>query len=218
MNPGFETRQRGEKPMAYRLRGRLLEVCTCKTLCPCWVGEDPDGGTCDSALAYHFDAGRIDGVDVAGLTLALAVHIPGNVLAGHWRGVVFMDENSTKAQEQAILSVFTGQQGGPVADLVKLISEVIGVKRVPIAFDVVEGRGTFKVGDTSYAELAPFSGPAGERTALLGSIFSTVPGSPAYVGKATTFRQKSADLGQDIELKGHNAILSDFLFEHPAAG
>src|SRR5690606_36169046 len=30
----------------YDIEGRLLEVCTCKAVCPCWVGEDPDGGTC----------------------------------------------------------------------------------------------------------------------------------------------------------------------------
>ena len=52
--------------MSYALEGRLLEVCTCKTLCPCWVGEDPDFGTCDGTLAWHFDQGNIDGVDVSG--------------------------------------------------------------------------------------------------------------------------------------------------------
>ncbi|MCG6947002.1 MAG: DUF1326 domain-containing protein, partial [Deltaproteobacteria bacterium] len=38
--------------MAYRLEGKLLEVCTCNVLCPCWVGEDPDGGTCDGTLSW----------------------------------------------------------------------------------------------------------------------------------------------------------------------
>ena len=52
--------------MSYNLQGRLLEVCTCNTLCPCWVGDDPDGGTCDSAIAYRFDRGAIDGVNVSG--------------------------------------------------------------------------------------------------------------------------------------------------------
>jgi hypothetical protein len=37
--------------MAYEIEGRLLEVCTCEVICPCWVGRDPDGGRCDSALA-----------------------------------------------------------------------------------------------------------------------------------------------------------------------
>ncbi|MFZ0018835.1 MAG: DUF1326 domain-containing protein, partial [Acetobacteraceae bacterium] len=63
--------------MAYHLEGRLLEVCDCRVLCPCWIGEDPDNGTCDSAMAYHFDAGQIDGVDVTGRTIAFVCHIPG---------------------------------------------------------------------------------------------------------------------------------------------
>ena len=42
--------------MAYQLEGKLLEVCTCKILCPCWVGEDPDGdGTCLSVNSWHID-------------------------------------------------------------------------------------------------------------------------------------------------------------------
>ncbi|MDA2919639.1 DUF1326 domain-containing protein [Desulfobacterota bacterium AH_259_B03_O07] len=30
--------------MGYKLEGRLLEVCNCKVLCPCWIGEDQDNG------------------------------------------------------------------------------------------------------------------------------------------------------------------------------
>ena len=59
--------------MAYRLQGSLLEVCTCKILCPCWVGEDPDLGDCKSAMAWHFDQGTIDGVDVSGRTIGFDV-------------------------------------------------------------------------------------------------------------------------------------------------
>lgn len=76
--------------MAYRLEGSLLEVCDCNVLCPCWIGEDPDNGTCDSALAYRFDTGTIDGVDVSGLSLGLAAHIPGNVLKGNFRVILWV--------------------------------------------------------------------------------------------------------------------------------
>ena len=44
--------------MAYHLEGRLLEVCNCRVLCPCWIGEDPDFGTCDTIVAWHFDKGN----------------------------------------------------------------------------------------------------------------------------------------------------------------
>ena len=66
--------------MPYQLEGRLLEVCTCNVLCPCWVGEDPDGGTCDGTLAWRVDKGSVDGVDVSGRTIVILCHIPGNIL------------------------------------------------------------------------------------------------------------------------------------------
>ena len=71
--------------MAYHLEGRLLEVCDCRVLCPCWIGEDPDNGTCDSMQAWHIDKGSIDGADITGRTVAMVFEIPGNVLKGGFR-------------------------------------------------------------------------------------------------------------------------------------
>lgn len=199
--------------MAYQLEGSLLEVCNCKILCPCWVGEDPDNGTCDSIMAWHFDKGNIDGVDVSGLTLAAQVHIPGNVLKGNWRAMIYVDDKATPQQEEAILNVYTGKLGGPVADLVQLIGEVVGVERAPITFDLQGVAGTIKIGQVAEAVLEPYKGPTGQVTTLNESIFSTVPGSPAYVGKATSYKSFNANLGHNIDLQGHNAISGPFRFE-----
>ena len=111
--------------MAYHLEGRLLEVCDCRVLCPCWIGEDPDYGTCDTIVAWHFDKGTIDGVDVSGRTLALLAHVPGNILQGNWTAAVYLDDGASPAQEKALLEVYTGQKGGPVADLAKLVGTVV---------------------------------------------------------------------------------------------
>ncbi len=78
--------------MAYEVEGRILEVCNCNVLCPCWIGEDPDNGTCDAALAYHVDKGTVDGVDVSGRTFAVISHIPGNILQGNWKTAVIIDD------------------------------------------------------------------------------------------------------------------------------
>jgi hypothetical protein len=164
-------------------------------------------------LAHHYDKGEIDGIDVSGLTVAFAVHIPGNVLAGNWRAVVHIDQKATKEQEQALLSVYTGQQGGPVADLVKLVGEVVAVERSPITFDVREGKGTLRIGEVADCEMEPFRGPNGDVTTLHDSIFSTIPGSPAYVAKATKFKMNNPKLGQNIDLKDHNAIQGKFVFQ-----
>ncbi len=199
--------------MAYKLEGSLLEVCNCEVLCPCWIGVDPDNGTCDSALAHHFEQGEIDGVDVSGLTMAFTCHIPGNVLKGNWRAVVYIDQRATKEQEQALLSVYTGKQGGPIADLVQLIGEVVAVERAAISFTVKEGKGTLRIGAIADCEMEPFLGPNGQVTTLHDSIFSTIPGSPAYVAKATKFKMNNAALGQNIDLKDHNAIQGKFIFQ-----
>src|SRR5438067_1106219 len=144
--------------MSYHLEGRLLEVCNCRVLCPCWIGEDPDNGTCDTIVGWRFDKGEVEGVDVAGTTLVCVAHVPGNILQGNWRAAIYIDDRASKQQEEALLKVYTGKLGGPVADLVKLIGEVVSVERVPITFDVQEGRGTLKVGEVGYAELEPYQG------------------------------------------------------------
>ena len=106
--------------VGYQLEGSLLEVCSCDVLCPCWIGEDPDQGTCDSVVAYHLDKGTIRGVDVGGLTLVSAVNIPGNILEGNWRQIVYIDDNASDEQADAMLDAFTGKLGGPLADLAQL--------------------------------------------------------------------------------------------------
>jgi len=199
--------------MAYRLEGRLLEVCDCNVLCPCWIGETPDNGTCRGMMAYHYETGRIDDVDVSGLTVAISAFIPGNVLAGNWKVALYIDERATEAQYQALLSVYKGERGGPVADLVKLVGEVVSVERAPISFQVAGGKGTFKVGTHMYADIEPYLGPTGEPTHLVESIFSTIPGSPAYVAKARQYRVKNPRLGIDLDLAGHNAIQGHFSFQ-----
>jgi hypothetical protein len=199
--------------MSYKLEGSLLEVCDCKVLCPCWIGEDADNGTCRGVVAHQFKSGRIDDVDVSGLAIVMMAFIPENILKGGWRVAMFVDERATEAQFQALLSVYKGERGGPVADLGKLIGEVVSVERAPIKFDVKEGKGMLSVGQSVFAEMEPFRGPTGEATRLVETIFSTIPGSPAFVGKANRYRAKNDKLGIDLDLKDHNAIQGVFSFQ-----
>ena len=199
--------------MAYHLEGRLLEVCNCKVLCPCWIGEDPDFGTCDTIVAWRFDKGSIEGVDVAGRTIALIAHVPGNILEGNWRAAVYLDDKVSPQQEEAILKVYTGKLGGPVGELVKLIGEVVSVEKVPITFDVQGGKGTIKLGDAGYAELEPYKSASGATTTLTDTVFSTVPGAPVFVGKSPRYRAKNDKLGINLDMKNHNALQSTFMFD-----
>jgi hypothetical protein len=202
-----------EVRMSYHLEGRLLEVCNCKVLCPCWIGEDPDNGTCDTIVAWHVDKGTVDGVDVAGTTIAAVAHLPGNILQGNWTAAIYIDDQASQAQEAALLKVYTGQAGGPVADLAKLIGQVVSVERAPIRFTVMAGKGELEIGANYYAETEPYRGATGGQTTLSDTVFSTVPGAPVFVGKASTYRSRNPALGIDLDLKNHNALQSTFVFD-----
>jgi hypothetical protein len=100
---GDQTRGRN---LADHPEGRLLDVCDCRVLCRCWIGEDPDNGACDAIVAHHFDQGTIDGVDVTNRTIALVAHLPGTQLEPY-RGATGI--NTTLAD-----TIFSTVPGAPV--------------------------------------------------------------------------------------------------------
>jgi hypothetical protein len=201
--------------MGYRLEGDLLEVCDCKVLCPCWIGEDPDNGGCRTALAYVMRAGEIDGVDVSGLVVAVTAWIPGNVLDGGYVQKIYVDARADEAQGAALAELMLGRRGGPFEALAALVAETVGIERAAIEYTVAEGSGRFRIAGVVEAEMTAYRGPGGRVTTLHESIFSTIPGSPAYVGKAERFVMREPALGIDLDLRGHNAIQGVCRFEHP---
>ncbi len=201
----------------YVLQGTLLEACSCGVLCPCWIGEDPDGGECFAFNAYHFNSGTISGIDVSGLNIVNVVHIPGNVLApGSWRLVMFIDDKASDEQMNAIADAYQGRLGGPLGDLSGLIGEVLAVKRAPIRHELTGGKGTLKIDGILDAELEPYRAADGTVTTLRDSLFSTVPGSPAYVSKASKHRVNLPEFGMVWEYTGRNAIQADYSMEYYA--
>ncbi|MFQ5961756.1 MAG: DUF1326 domain-containing protein, partial [Candidatus Methylomirabilales bacterium] len=167
----------------------------------------------EGVIAWCVDKGTVNNVDVSGLTLAALAHIPGNALKGNWRVVVYVDAKATPQQQEALLNVWTGKLGGPVADLAQLIGEVAGVEQVPITFKVEGGRGTLQIGQAIQAEMAPLQGATGQSTTLQDTAFTTIPGSPAYVSKASAYRVNAPNYGFNINLQNHNAIQGSFRFE-----
>ena len=78
----------------------------------------------------------------------------------------------------------------------------------------MDGAGTLKVGDKVDCAMAPYRGPDGSVTTLNNSIFSTVPGSPAYVAKAAHERINVPEHRLQWELEGKNAIQSDWKIDY----
>lgn len=202
-----------EKVMGYDVEGRMSEVCTCKSYCPCWGGHDPDGGSCAFAWCFHLDRGHINGTEISGLNMGFLGQLPGNPLDGNVRLLVIVDEAATEQQEQALMAAFTGQLGGPLADLAGLVGEVVAVERAPIEFDVKEGSGTVRVGGRYEAAVEGQRSPNGNPTTLVDSVLSPVLGSPGYPGEPTLFQLSAGEHGYDFPVR--SAMQTEF---HHVAG
>ncbi len=170
--------------------------------------------TPDTVMAWRINKGTVNGTDVSGRTLAVLAHVPGNAMKGNWRAVVYVDDGSTPQQQEALLNVWTGKLGGPVADVAGLIGEVAGVERVPITFGIEKGKGRLQIGSVIEAEMEPFKGPKGNATTLHDSVLTDILASPssAYVGKAPKYRVNAPNYGFNIDLQNHSATQCNFRY------
>lgn len=199
----------------YSLEGTLLEICSCGSPCPCFIGEDPDGGKCFGVIAFHLDQGRIGDTDVSGLTVVNVAQIPGNALAGGWRSVMLVDDQATDAQYEALLDAFSGKLGGGLADLAGLVGELVAVERAPVTHAVDKVDGRLRVDGIIEADLQPIqSSPDGSTATLHGSAFATVEGAPAYLGKSSRYRVDLPRHGMNWSYDGQNSIQTAWKMEH----
>jgi hypothetical protein len=65
--------------MAWRLQGTYFENCPCDMVCPCITSGftmPADVERCLTVLAFHFDSGEVESVDVSGLSVAMLIDTP----------------------------------------------------------------------------------------------------------------------------------------------
>ena len=71
-----------------------------------------------------------------------------------------------------------------------------------------------RITDQRYgAARSPFHGATGEATTLHDTVFTTIPGSSAYPGKAANYKVDVPQHGFKIDLQGHNSVQGSFRFE-----
>jgi hypothetical protein len=135
--------------MAWQLDGTYFENCNCEVACPCTASAfsaPADYDRCQFLMAFHVDKGKVDDVDVSGLTVAVVGDTPGVMVEGNWRVGLLMDAKASEQQTAKLAGVFSGQLGGPMGALAPLISEMLGMEKMPIEYRNEGRRHHVKVG------------------------------------------------------------------------
>jgi len=105
----------------------MIETCSCNMLCPCWYGVQElmvmDQGWCASPILFRLRDGTADGVNLSGLTLALALFFPGPTLYdGHATARLYLEDTASADQRSALEQIMQGKRGGPMQILAGLIT------------------------------------------------------------------------------------------------
>ena len=192
--------------MAYQLEGISREACTCEEGCPCWGYEANED--CGTVLSWHIDNGSIEDVDVSGRTVALVAGMAGIpcssvVKQGAASATLYIDDEATPEQEEALVNAWTGKLGGPMADLAQLFGEVTDAGRAPITFSVDGGKGTLTIGQEIKADTMPLWEAEREAEGRAHTIHENVPST------ADTTAEWSEDPGS----QQYSAVQVRFHFE-----
>jgi hypothetical protein len=153
--------QVGAAIMAWNLKGSYVETCSCELMCPCNLSLD-HGATydfCRVTLVFNLREGAINGTDVSGRRVAAIADTPKVMTDGNWRLGVFIDDGASDEQFDKLLQVFTGQLGGPMAAIVPLVGEMLGVERAAIDVNDDGLRHSVRIGsaiDFEIEDIVPF--------------------------------------------------------------
>ncbi len=145
----------------WHIAGDYFENCNCTVVCPCEFSTNqpltsrPTEGACEVATAYHITSGSYGNVTLDGLNVGLMVRTPGPMAEGNWSVALYLDERANEQQRQALQAIFSGSAGGPLGALTPLISTVLGVKTVPITFNIASKRRSVEIPNIMHMAVNP---------------------------------------------------------------
>jgi len=190
--------------MAWQLVGTYWGPCSCKVSCPCELGEpEGDDGYCAGALAFQFQRGRVDEVDVSGCQVVLVGDWPRGFVSGDGTGRLYFDPSLSPQQRQALEAVLQGKKGGVFEAVAGLIPRFLPSKEASIRIEKGEEETRIQVGDVGLLVTRPLKGAGGQPTRLLHGAFAFR--DEVVLARGTGSYWRDPDLRQ-WESRGHSEM------------
>jgi hypothetical protein len=200
----------------WKLEGDYFEGCNCDSICPCIFKGDPDEGYCNVTTAWHIQKGSYgdsdNNINLDGLNVVALFHTPGNMLTGpKWNAALYIDDRASKEQTDSLTTIYSGQAGGFFAAANNLIGRALGVKSVPIEFDIDGKRRRLRIKDLLQLEIAGVVGADPNLESLVvNPAFSPVPGSNLVVAQSSKYAYN--DHGMQWDNSGKNGFYCRFSY------
>ena len=201
------------KPDKWTIHGEIIDACNCDVICPCTVGSPATYGKCLTNVTWCIDKGHYGSVELDGSIVILAIHAPGPYFHdGNWRLAMYGDERATPEQREALETIFLGHAGGFFGEWRDFMSEIVGVRWVPIEVQRTGRKRVVRVADALDLEAEAIEGAESEApTQLVNPPFWKGAPYPATLGRASEFRYQDFDL--EWEAPGKACSFSEIHYE-----
>ena len=198
--------------MSWHMRGDYFENCSCDILCPCITSsmqEPADAERCQVPIVAHIEDGEKDGVRLDGLSFAMVVDSPAIMSEGGWRVAIYIDENADEAQREALQTILAGAAGGVPEALSALVGEVLGVKFVPLRYEIGDGTRRVEIPGIMEVEVELVRNPA---TNAVLAVTNTIHfmGADLPIARGLVGRYDDPDYGLSFDNTGKNGHAREF--------
>ena len=121
--------------MAWSLKLRLLESCSCAQMCPCILGPaKPDQEWCSGVFGMEVTEGDSDGVDLGGAKIVMHFELPGDFVSGIDKAKLYFDPSVSEDQRAELDAIFHGEKGGLWGGMREAIKQWLPSSEATITF------------------------------------------------------------------------------------
>ena len=145
----------------WSLKGELTLSCNCEVFCPCVLSlgkSAPTEGYCQTWAAVRIDEGHFGSTDLAGIKFGFMAEIPGRLGRGNWTVALFVDDKASAHQTKALTWIMTGRAGGSTGLLKILAGSFLGVRQVPISYELQGDTRVIKIEKIVDGAITPVKG------------------------------------------------------------
>jgi hypothetical protein len=197
--------------------GDLFEGCNCDSLCPYHVAfrQKSTNATCHNAWGAHIDQGRYGPVDLAGLNAMMITYCPGpSMFDGDWVALLYIDDRATPQQEEALLTIFSGEGGGPWARIARFFKDgaLTASGRASVEFARDRRTRTLRVNHAASLEVEAIRGADPEQEVTIRNLYNVIHGPEQVIARSNL----SVDAqGLKWDNSGKHGLYSHFKWSGP---
>src|SRR5688572_9405852 len=124
-----------ESKTKWHISGEEAGACNCSWGCPCQFNAEPTHGRCEALVAFEIGEGSFGEVRLDGVRFAAIYWWPGPIHNADGTRQLFIDEQTSQEQRDALIAMYSGSHGGPYFEIFSAVApNVVDTVVAPISF------------------------------------------------------------------------------------